>query len=756
MALELTNEEPSIPAATCESLANAIFAITGPTAGVLHIYNAEAPAHIKNLGHAPTEVISKCLGAVSVPSKQYWCAASYHHTITPTDEKEDKKSENQLLLPFPTTHFSGAARRPDPRDIPSSFYSTRREAVVRRNYEKNRGDLLIAADLRNGSSGKIFSTLPRAELPSFIGAIKPVHLRNLYVLVDEDAAVDPFFDIDCHLPFTWMDNAEDESRKRMALEATANEPGGRTACAATLPSSGVEPRFVEQCLAKILCFLRDTIEAATGAKLSQCLVLTSSVLVRGENMQPRVETKEGDVTMPSQLLDYSDTKLSFHVHFRLENGIVFASIRELHHLMSRIRTQLDESLLSETDRETLLYYRMLRHCIDFSVYSRWRPFRLPYNVKLPHPSSLNSTDVASLDLLQTALLSSDFKAASLPDVSVGSISPTVVHTIDLSALHVSADSAMDDRVREHRHLILSKLFFMFRFLLPVVPGVTAIGDEGLNDFLRTYIPPFSQALEQEGEARCKACAVIALELASIQRDSSGLSSCKDGGTTALRCVTIDVDVDNSSAQFAGEADVLQCPFHVPRPPRPPSYRVPLHDIRIKDLVAEVFRCFSRFYNGTHCAEVPNKRVATYGGPVPNIITGSCVNVDYEDGIRAYYARQKVSRFCLKVGREHRSTYPQLYLTYGSVKMRCYSNDCSGKCYALRWSARDAERNIGVAAVLLPVDECGYPNYDRLEHIRDMLFPPLSPEELLKRYGTLAPRIENIDDDLQPEEVANVL
>ncbi|ESS67252.1 hypothetical protein TCDM_04022 [Trypanosoma cruzi Dm28c] len=119
------------------------------------------------------------------------------------------------------------------------------------------------------------------------------------------------------------------------------------------------------------------------------------------------------------------------------------------------------------------------------------------------------------------------------------------------------------------------------------------------------------------------------------------------------------------------------------------------------------------------------------------VVGDRVVVQYQDNIRAYYAQQKLSRYCLNQGREHRGTYPQLYLTYGSIKLRCYSNDCHNRCLAVRWSNDEDEQMTGSTAIALPVDERGYPKYERLTEIRHLLFPPLPPEELLRRYGSLA-------------------
>ena len=88
--------------------------------------------------------------------------------------------------------------------------------------------------------------------------------------------------------------------------------------------------------------------------------------------------------------------------------------------------------------------------------------------------------------------------------------------------------------------------------------------------------------------------------------------------------------------------------------------------------------------------------------------------EYEDSgqSRMFYAMQKQCRYCLRQGRQHSKTFGQLYVTYGSVKFRCYSNDCHDACHVVPWTPET-----------LP--------------IRDALFPNLSTAELCRRYPHMA-------------------
>ncbi|KEG06423.1 hypothetical protein DQ04_13991010 [Trypanosoma grayi] len=705
---------------------NAIFAITGPTAGVLRIRSPRAPSHSQTIDDATMLVLNDCFDAVAVPADQYWRAASCHHALLHTTMSDISTRDNRTPPAASALAAAVTIKRPEPNDIPASFYATRVDAISQRQYEVNRGVLIIGADLRSGSSGKMFNKLSRHELSSFTGAIPFCHHRNLYTLVDENAAVDPFFDIDCHPPFDWIKCLEPERES----ETTLSSP----------PASfdQMMPAVVEQWLGQILLFLRDKVEAATGARLQQCVVLTSSVLVNGkgnissgvgeggnaEDGEEENADEEGKKSEICPLLSMCDSKLSFHIHFRLDTNTAFANVRELHRFMWHIREELDESISNPSDSDTVSLHRMLRRCIDFGVYTRWRPFRLPYNVKVPSPVNFCPADAAVLDLMILTLSQSTVNAASFPDLRVGVVAPSVVHLIDLSALQTLSSQ---QRLQQHR--LLTKLFFLFRFLLPVVPGVTAITDKGLLDFLSSYsrYPSHDGLTEEEYRQQL---AILVFDLAAIQRDSCIESLNEEKEVVKLRLVKMDAS-NGDPGDPTTAPSALQNPFLVPRPPHRDGVRMPVRDAQLRDLVAEVFRCLSIEYD-TGGIDGGNNR-----GCVVPLVIGDRISVQYQDGIRAYYAQQKLSRFCLRLNREHRGTYSQLYLTYGSIKIRCYSNDCCGSCLAVKWSAGDDERVAGPAAVLLPVDGLGYPKYERLEMIRRLLFPPLPPEELLRRYGAVS-------------------
>ncbi len=101
---------------------------------------------------------------------------------------------------------------------------------------------------------------------------------------------------------------------------------------------------------------------------------------------------------------------------------------------------------------------------------------------------------------------------------------------------------------------------------------------------------------------------------------------------------------------------------------------------------------------------------------------SRVYCQYEDNgvFRAYYVFQKQSMHCIKADRAHKSTFGQLFLTYGSIKYRCYSNDCHADCFVAFTYPRDLASASDATS-------------RRLLQLRGDLFPELSAAELQRRF-----------------------
>lgn len=850
---------------------NAIFAVTGPRAGVLdHQTAANALLGLVDLVDDGVYLsVAEAWDGVAVPANQYWrrrvdvSGLSLQRGVVPTTALQGSTGGGQMgreaVLPLPPP------RAPDPRRLGESFYGSRVEAMSSLAYATNGAKLVLAVDRTNGSGSKLFTVLNRYAEPSaaalqhkrahsssphraapdevgggeemgvsavssdeegerptahgnsgetapclpcppllppdsavadFIATIPHRYRRNLYVLVDESAAVDPFFDIDCAFDgdgvghdadvfvevFPPHHSSQEASRRRPSVEggggASAEGPSVR---AATMhPVTGAQ---VEEVLFDVISFLADRIESQLHTKVSECLVLTSSVQVQ---RAPAAMTAalRGPSQPPGRL---QQLKLSCHVHFRLHQQQAFASIRELHLFMATLREELDATLAAAAATATAAEVpptvrraRRVRRCVDFGVYSRWRAMRLPYCVKCPLQSgdsagsaSSNATTAvnafSAADAAADDLLTSQLRqlGLSIPSVEVGSVAEHLLHNIVLSSS--SSEYAAQSS-------LLQKLLFLFRFLLPIVPGVTQLSHADLRSFLESHAPHVtadgaalvglsSASAPSNTLRRTFGSAVV--DFACIQRDTA------DSGTTlpprrgarsrllvpsdSLLTFTVVQPSHGGPAGVAGERDegrvtdarraVTDDPFGQSMPPFPHSARVEVQDPLVKRLCAEVFACLSPLY-GTSSASPsppPSAGVLVLGQSSPSSASSEVLpiapdrlRVYYVDSIRAYYVLQKQSKYCLRLNRVHRSTYAQLYLTYGSVKVRCYANDCSHGCLFVHWavpsaasSSRGTWRDRGLPAVE------GYPKYDHLTRLRDRLFPPLPYSELVRRYGVEA-------------------
>lgn len=93
-------------------------------------------------------------------------------------------------------------------------------------------------------------------------------------------------------------------------------------------------------------------------------------------------------------------------------------------------------------------------------------------------------------------------------------------------------------------------------------------------------------------------------------------------------------------------------------------------------------------------------------------------------IRGYYAYQKMSKWCPKLQRAHASSYVGLYVTYGSIKIRCYSNDCGNQpCMQVPFIP-DSQTEPAVPLEKEPL---------RTKY-RDIIFPDWGRDVVLRKYA----------------------
>ncbi|GET92098.1 hypothetical protein, conserved [Leishmania tarentolae] len=717
----------------CNSI-NPLFILSGPRGGVINPRSSDHQLNslLNMVDDSVFQVLSDAWTAVGVPADRYWRSPQHLRggSAAAMLPKKTRSSPRRLL----------GLRLPNPLRLHSSFYPMRSEALAARGYGAHRGLVPLALDRRSGSGSKLFNVLPRwstsvvalggssvdtpadiwhvSAVADFVSAIPLRQDRNLYALVDDTCPVDPFFDLD----FSYNPSQDDPSDA--LLMQSCGE--GKEVVSVTVFSA----EAVEKVLLTVLTGLRREVEREFDTTVVECLVLTSS-LQKGQHPET-----------PSAPASLEQLKLSFHVHFRLADRAVLASVREMHSFMARLRSRLQVeetevttspslgSSTRERREEARQAAALLLRCVDFGVYTRWRAFRLPYNVKAPEAAQSSAlASGAGDDLLEEQLRQ---LGIVFPDNGVGGAAPSVLQSLFLSR---------DISTCKAQRYLLKRAEQHFRFLLPVLPGATELKSTALAEFLSPLVPlqVRSAAAEVSGSSSRSSSArdVVSawvMELACIIRDVSTLphshddSSMQESSTSsAFRLLRDESAITSAAAKESAHAN--NSLFDVPLPPMPRSVRVRVEDEEMKRLLAEVFWCIAPEYGGPD-AVIGASSVgdAWHALSAPNPITAERVNAHYEDSIRAYYVFQKQNKYCIRLHRNHKATFAQLYLTFGSIKIRCYSNDCCDRCCVIPWEAPDNPKSG-------PQYHAGYPRYERLVAIRNALFPPLSTEELVRRYGT---------------------
>lgn len=667
---------------------------------------------------------------------------------------------------------------------------------------------------------------PLSPIPQLVKAIPTFSSRNLYVLVDEASPVDPFVDVDFSLPY--RGRAPSSSKEREEPHAASNnESCGR-------PSSPLDPylaagssihQAVELALQDVLLYLVRMFKTILGVEVRYLVVLTSSyvmraaapisegssshasALVSSEKEGQEDGNTSGDAPSSSLLLDQMlEGKISFHIHFRLSNHCALESIQALRRLMHQIQATAardaaalytassegeggEEASKRKAHNRTRVVASAVLAFVDFSVYTRWRPFRLPYNVKATERDVMNA-ELHGRAVEEEEVIREKNDACSrellLPSVEVGAIASEVLQDIvwrpsDEQASSPTSfsdsDPSIPERLSSTSRLALEAQKHRSRFLLPLVPPITRLRIPSLAALLTRYSPfcrtesflfnKFPAAIATLTRTRTVESAEdlrqflsngsvhILFNMAFIQRQQdpslSYLSSYHGGvlnGFPQLQRLTVEAETAVREADGSVNEALpprVNSSLSYPKP-FPPSVLVPIHELRVKRLVAEVYHCLHPAFGGSWSIEnektsldrqssATSLQALMQCAPRPlRAIGPEKLQIQFDKGgIRSYHVKQKENKFCMHQQRLHRSTYSQLYLTYGSVKVRCYSNDCYQKHFVVPWvrpatDSKDSAFSPGMESVE------GYPKYERLEELRGLLFPELAPQVSLERYG----------------------
>lgn len=624
-------------------------------------------------------------------------------------------------------------RFPDAKDIASSFYGNRHDAVVAWGYGRNVstylpspcpanvGELLpIAADRPNGATSKRFQCIPRHQLASFVATVPSPLQRNLYALVDDVHYCDPYFDIDADLRTLPHDAVR--LLTTHLLDAARRSPVTSSDGAASV--SDEVHCAMEVVLSTCLTFLASelenyfTLRCGAASTVQETLILTASSCVQH--------------------------KLSYHIHMRFctaaasADGVdslplrsvkapcAFSSVMEHKLFADSMAAKLTEtasggtkdSPASPLDQATA---QVLLAVLDLSVYTRWRAFRLPYNIKSVDISNIvqrsNDVDDASPALLSQLLSTTDAAATALGTyASPGAVCRGIC--VGCNQRIKDVDTKEDvNRSLLHRlrpllpldHSACSSLLSAALTACSCVPAPDGLDSHLITEFVQ----------------RC-------FDLASITRPALSLAHnalhpslsynkrLREEDDTLPQESMAEESYTGFDDALVHDEGRLTMPHLLPTAighsdtaPFPSGRRVTLNSPAVRMLMWRLFQCL-------HPTAFQNLR--------PDHL-----NVVFEDaGQRYWYVYQKQNRYCLNLNRQHQQTCGQLYLTYGSIKFRCYSNDCCRMpCWRRCWGVVGAQQESGGAHLVIPEEEQVV--LDALRDIHCKLFPELDEQQLRLRF-----------------------
>lgn len=642
-----------------------------------------------------------------------------------------------------------------------------------------------------------------SPLPFFIQSIPHPSQRNLYALVDGTAPLDPFIDFDCALPLPSEQHPVNHYVRGGVSLAVAVEYmlgdviqyfQGKWA---ELLKVGVEAECALFTSSFAIAELHHRFNAPhEGTDEGDGGEGSSSASTAANRMSGKISYhihfRLADGAAVKSMEDLSRMMRWIHQEL-LEETSREASATAGEASESEESSQPNHGpsegnqaqAASSFTRRLPVIRRMILACVDFSVYTRWRALRLPYCVKAPHivaspASSVASTSSSNGETAAPSVLAHTYSPSEeevlleqlalfypevrIPPCHVGAAAPHILWewSCENQQLHTSSNmtpspssplhllQAAGARTPTLAHL-LEALEFRLRFLLPVVPGHTVLRTSVLLPHL---CKPSNQEQQPSQTSSTLPVAYVnqLMDRSLVQRDREP--------QLLLVSPTIP-QPDASAAPSTSGAAPLQHPFSIPRRPliSGATAHVKVTDFAVKALLAEVFRCLHPAFTGC-CVRPPPGSSNPFSAWAPSgssssssplmfqRITPERIQAQFDPGpVRGYYVYQKQSTYCVRQGRCHKATYSQLYMTYGSIKVRCYSNDCYQSCEVVQWKApptssssaaaagpQQQQLDVGGVGPSAPQDWKRCCQYERLSEIHDILFPELPREVLLDRYG----------------------
>ena len=274
----------------------------------------------------------------------------------------------------------------DSFDDPSALLSSNAESQVLHFGASDA--TLIALDKPNGSSAKTFACVATNEIFPMIARMPNVLDRNGYCLVDPSRALHPFFDIDCSdlnvLPPAF-------------LEQAVTSAGDQ--------STNVIQAVLQTVLDVLTCGLVHYFSGRSHSSVSKGLTVQQQRqwAVRAWSIFSASLCAHCDPRNPSTV---HAGRCSFHLHAQMQVPATSMSATEqpcsvfpsmTHHkdfavwMQSTLREAIapvaeierEEPLLSPWKDVASWKLQVALQCVDWSIYTNWRAFRLPYCVKSP-------------------------------------------------------------------------------------------------------------------------------------------------------------------------------------------------------------------------------------------------------------------------------------------------------------------------------------------------------------------------------------
>ena len=550
---------------------------------------------------------------------------------------------------------------PDPAHPDLTFYSTRRDALACRGYDgaasRHQHDaalVVLALDTSAGHGAKMFNVLPQRLVESFVLALPPSR-RNVYAMVDPALPLDAFFDLDCNLDAL------------MDCFASGNDAGGEASSGTTTATGNRSTTVNVHTLSPHTPLLRNRDDAA--------LVMAEALRTALQQRRPEGRDDDDGDSGRDPLLRFSRYCLTVATtrivdglerYFGVPVEAVGLWVSEDHDMASMAASVADHPPRKLGKLSAHVHVRMSQsRCFESLMQLR----------KCIHGFILPEWDAES------AMGPSPVQAAPAGELAATTTTDRATALLERAIVRICVDDGVYTAWRAFR--------------LPHCSKRRPDGSEGPT------LEPLAVPLATRSTASSSIFALALINrhddhvtpTAASRRATSGLPPPRPRSNDAAQ----ELDDEDDDCAATNDDDAISVVENTERPShatgttsfvfqsavdaaqRPPATTAVTDTSTQISVVGRPppFKTGSR-----EAVADPSRQLAVlllFGALHPRFRDDirSLTRIEFEDTShhRAYYVFQKRCKFCPKAGRNHRSTYGQLYITYRSVKYRCYSNDC---------------------------------------------------------------------------------